>query len=143
MTLNQNKRTARSSKKNLLFEKEVMSNWSNIKKADKFPIPSYSLKSSKLKGKRLSICRKKKTIGTPELTRREFLNSLLKSRMKIVTGKFIFVDKYVDSESILTRPNRKACKCKECDLPIHVKCAIANGLMLKQIAIMIACVMTN
>ena len=131
MTLNKNKTTTRSNKKKLLFEKEVMSNWSNIKKADKFPIPSYSLKSSKLKGKRLTIFRKKKTIGTPELTRRDFLKGLLKSRMKIVTSKFIFLDKCVDSESILTRPNRKA--CKECDLSIHVKCAITNGLMLKTI----------
>ena len=35
MTLNQNKRTARSSKKNLLFKEDVMSNCSSIKKVDK------------------------------------------------------------------------------------------------------------
>ena len=48
-----------------------------------------------------------------------------------------------DSESILTGPNRTA--YKECDLPIHVKCAIANGLKLdiKNIAVIIACVMTK
>ena len=47
----------------------------------------------------------------------------------------------VDFESILTGPNRKA--CKKCDVPIHVKCAIANGLMLdkKIIAVMITYVM--
>ena len=105
-----------------------MSNCSSIKKADKSPITNYSPKSSKLKGKRLTTFRKKKTIDTPELTRREFLKDLLKSRMKIVTGKCIFVDKCVDSELILTGPNRKS--CKDCDLPIHGKCAIANSLML-------------
>ena len=81
-------------------------------------------------------------IGTPELTRRKFLNGLLKTRMKFVTGKCILVDKCVDFDSILTRPNRKA--CKDCDLPIHVKCAIVNGLMLeKNITLMIACAMTK
>ena len=49
--------------------------------------------------------------------------------MKVVTGKCILVDKYVDSDSILTGPNRKACKYR--DLPIQVKCAIANGLILE------------
>ena len=63
--------------------------------------------------------------------------------MKIVTGKCICVDKCVDSESILTGPNRTS--CEECDLPIHVKCAIDNGLKLdkKIIADMIACMMTK
>ena len=48
-----------------------------------------------------------------------------------------------DSESILTGPNRTA--YKECDLPIHVKCAIAKDLKLdkKIITVMIACVMTK
>ena len=63
--------------------------------------------------------------------------------MNIVTGKCIFVDKCVDSESLLTGSNRIA--CKECDLPIHVKCAIANDLKLDKtiIAGMIVCVMTK
>ena len=83
MSLKQNKRTTRSSKKNLLFEEEVMSNCGSIKKADKSPIPSYSLKSRKLKGKRLTTCRKKRTIGTPDLTRQEYLKGLLKSRRRL------------------------------------------------------------
>ena len=65
MSLKQNKRTTRNSKKKLLFEEEVISNCSSIKKADKSLIPSYTLKSSKLKGKRLTTFRKKKVIGTP------------------------------------------------------------------------------
>ena len=48
--------------------------------------------------------------------------------MKIVTGKCIFVDKYVDSESLLTGPNHIA--YKECNFLIHVKYAIANDLKL-------------
>ena len=84
-----------------------MSNFSSIKKDDKYPIPSYSPKSNKLKGKHITTFRKKKAIGTPELTRQEFLKGLIKSRMKIVTGKCISVDKCDDSESILTGPNRK------------------------------------
>ena len=113
-----------------------------MKKADKFPITSYSLKSSKLKGKRLTTFKKKVAIGTPELTRRKFSKGLLKSRMKVVTGKCILVDKCVNSDFTLTGPNRKA--CKDCDLPIHVKCAIVNGLMLeKNITLMIACAMTK
>ena len=105
MSLKQNKRTTRSSKKKLLLEEEVMSNCSITKKADKSSIPSYTLKSSKLKGKRLTAIRKKKAIGTTELTQRECLKGLLKSKMKIVTGHCIFVDTYVDSES----SNRTAC----------------------------------
>ena len=77
MSLKQNKRTTRSSKRKLLFEEEVMSNYSSTKKADKSPIPSYTLKSSKLKGNRLTTFRKKKAIGTPGLTRREYLKGLL------------------------------------------------------------------
>ena len=63
--------------------------------------------------------------------------------MKTVTAKWFFVDKCVDSKFILTGPNRTA--CKECDLPIQVKCSIANGLKLelKNIAVKIACVMTK
>ena len=63
--------------------------------------------------------------------------------MKTVTAKWFFVDKCVDSKFILTGPNRTA--CKECDLPFHVKCAIANGLKLdkKIIDVMITCVMTK
>ena len=87
MSLKHNKRKTQMSEMNLLVEVEVMSTCSSIKKADKSPIPSCSLKSRKLKGKRLTIFRKKKKIGTPELTRQEFLKSLFKSRMKIVTGK--------------------------------------------------------
>ena len=127
-SLKQNKRTARSSKKKLLLEEEIISNCSITKKADKYPIPSYTLKSSKLKGKRLSTFRKKKAIGTIELTRLEYLKVLLKSKIKIVTGQCIFVDTCVDSESLLTGPNCTA--CKECDLPIPIKCAIANDLLL-------------
>ena len=113
------------------------------KKADKSQISNYTLKSSKLKGKRLTTFIKKKVIGTPELTRREFLKDLLKSKMKIVTGQCIFVDKYVDSKYILTGPKRTA--CKECGIPIDVKCAIANDLKLDNffITVMIACVMTK
>ena len=48
--------------------------------------------------------------------------------MKIVTGQCIFVDKCVDSESLLAGPKRTA--CKECNLPIHVNYAIANDLKL-------------
>ena len=47
--------------------------------------------------------------------------------MKVVTGKDIRINKCVDSDSILTGPNCKV--CKDCDLPIHVKCAIAMGLI--------------
>ena len=63
--------------------------------------------------------------------------------MNIVTGKCIFVDKCVDSESLLTGSNRIA--CKECDLPIHIKYAIANDLKLDTsfIAVMITCMMTK
>ena len=143
MSLKQNKMTARSSKKKLLFEEVVMSNCSSTKKADKSPILSCTIKSSKLKGKHLTTFRKKRAICTPELKRREYFKGLLKSRMKIVTGKCIVVHKCVDSESLLTGPNRTA--CKECDLPIHIKYAIANDLKLDKscIAVMIACVMTK
>ena len=128
MLLEQNTRTTRSSKKKLPLEEEVMSNSRIKKKADKSQISSYTLKSSKLKGKRLTTFIKKKSIGTPGLTRRDFLKGLLKSKMKIVTGQCIFVDKCVDSKSILTGPKRTV--CKECDLLIHVMCAIANDLNL-------------
>ena len=119
-----------------------MSNCNSIKKTDKSPIPSYSLKSKKLKGKRLTTFIKKNAIGTPELTRGGFLKGLLKSRMKIVTEKFIFVDKCVDSEFIVIGPNRA---CKDCDLSTHVKCTIAYSLMLdrKNVALMITWVMTK
>ena len=120
-----------------------MYNCSITKKADKSQISSYILKSSKLKGKRLTTFIKKGAIDTPELTRRGYLKGLLKSKMKIVTGQCIFIDNCVDSESLLTGPKRTA--CKECDLPIHVKCAIANDLKLDKqfIAVMIVCVMTK
>ena len=68
-----------------------MSNCGSIKKADKSPIPSYSLKSSKLKRKRLTTFRKIKVISTPELTRREYLKGILKSRMKSVTAPSDFL----------------------------------------------------
>ena len=48
-------------------KEEVMSNSRITKKADKSQISSYPLKSSKLKGKRLTTCIKKKVIGTPEV----------------------------------------------------------------------------
>ena len=105
-----------------------MSNCSGTKKAGKSQISSYTLKSRKLKGIRQTTFIEKKAIGIPELTRREYLKGILKSKMKIVTGQSIFVDKYDDSKSLLTGPKRTA--CKECDLPIHVKCAIANELKL-------------
>ena len=71
---------------------------------------------------------KKKAMDTPELTRRDFLKGLLKSKSKIITGQCFFPDKCVDSKSMLTSPKRTA--CKECDLPIHDKCEIDNGLIL-------------
>ena len=49
--------------------------------------------------------------------------------MKVVTGKSILVDKCHDSDSILTGPNRKA--CKDYEIQIHVKCAITMGLKLE------------
>ena len=140
MSLEQNTRITRSNKKK---EIEVVPNSRVTKKADKSQISSYPLKSSKLKGKRLTTFIKKKVIGVPELTRREFLKGLLTLKSNIVTGQCMFADKCADSKSILTGPKRTA--CKECDLPIHVKCAIANALKLdkKSIAVMIACVMTT
>ena len=105
-----------------------MYNCSGTKKADKSQISSYTLKSRKLKGIRQTTFIEKKAIGIPELTRREYLKGILKSKMKIVTGQYIFVDKCDDSKSLLTGPKRTA--YKECDLPIHVKCAIANELKL-------------
>ena len=84
----------RSSKKK---EVVVMSSSGVTKKADTSQRLSYPLKSSKLKGKRLTTFIKKKAIGTPELTRREFRKGLLKSKSKIVTGQCIFADKCVDS----------------------------------------------
>ena len=113
------------------------------KVADKSLKSNQPLKSSKLKGKRLTTFIKKKVIGTPELTRREFLKSLLKSKSKIVTGQCIFGDKCVDSKSILNGPKRPS--CFECKILIHEKCTIANGVTLKKtyIAVMIACVMTK
>ena len=70
--------TTRSSKKKLPLQEEAMYNCSITKKADKSQISSYILKSSKLKGKRLTTFIKKRAIGTPELTRREYLKDLLK-----------------------------------------------------------------
>ena len=130
MSQKQNKRTTRSSKNNFLIEENVISNFNSMKKTGKVPITSYSLKSSKLKGKCLTTFKKKVTISTPKLTRREFLKGLLKSRMKVVTGKCILIAKCVDSGSILTEPNRKA--CKDCDVSIHVKCVIDMGLKLEK-----------
>ena len=76
-----------------------MYNCSGTKKADTSQISSYTLKSRKLKGIRQTTFIEKKAIGIPELTRREYLIVLLKSKMKIVTEQCIFVDKCVDSES--------------------------------------------
>ena len=64
MSLEQNTRITRSNKKK---EIEVVPNSRVTKKADKSQISSYPLKSSKLKGKRLTTCIKKKVIGTPEV----------------------------------------------------------------------------
>ena len=69
MSLEQNTRTTRSSKKK---EVVAMSNSRVTKKTDKSQISSYPLKSSKLKGKCLTTFIKKKVIGTPEPTRRDF-----------------------------------------------------------------------
>ena len=77
-------------------KEEVMSNSRITKKADKSQISSYTLKSCKLKGKHLTTFMKKKVINIPELTRREFLKGILKPKMKIVTGQYIFIDKYVN-----------------------------------------------
>ena len=107
MSLEQNTRTTRSSEKK---EVVVMSNSRVTKKTDKSQISSCPLKSSKLKGKRLTTFIQKKGIGTPELTRWEFRKGLLKSKSKIVTGQCIFADKCVDSKSMLTGPKRTACK---------------------------------
>ena len=126
MSQQQHKRTTRSSKNNFLIEEEVMPNSDSMKKADKFLITSYSLKSRKLKEKRLTTFKNKIAIGFPELTRRVLFKGLLKSRIKVVTGKCIIVDKCHDFDSILTGPNRKACKV--CELPIHVKGTISMGL---------------
>ena len=100
------------------------------KAVDKSLKSNQPLESSKLKSKRLTTFIKKKAIGTPELHRREYLKSLLKSKSKIVTGQCIFCDKCVDSKSMLTGPKRSS--CFECELPIHKKCAIANGVMLQK-----------
>ena len=54
MSQQRHKRTTRSSKNNFLIEEEVMPNSNSMKKADKFLITSYSLKSRKLKEKRLT-----------------------------------------------------------------------------------------
>ena len=113
------------------------------KVADKSLKSHQPLKSSKLKGKRLKTFIKKKAIGTTELHRREYLKNLLESKSKVVTGPCIFGDKCVDSKSILNGPKRSS--CFECELPIHQKCTIANGVMFKKtyIAVMITCVMTK
>ena len=80
-----------------------------LKKVPDKPLQSNQpLSSSKLKGKRLKTFIKKKTIGTPELVRREYLNNLLESKSKVVTGPCIFGDKCVDSKSILNGPK---CSC--------------------------------
>ena len=86
------------------------------------------LKSSKLKGRQLKTFMKKKAIGTPELNRRIFLNNLIKSKTKSVIGKYILCNKCVDYKSMLTGP--KSLSCCKCELPIHKKCAIANGFKL-------------
>ena len=123
--------------------RKTRSNMKLKKVADKSLKSNQPLKSSKLKGKRLKTFIKKKAIGTTELHRREYLKNLLESKSKIVTGPCIFGDKCVDSKSILNGPKRSS--CFECKLPIHEKCAIANGVTLKKtyIAVMIACVMTK
>ena len=101
-----------------------------LKKVPDKPLQSdQPLLSSKLKGKKLKTFRKKKAIGTPELVRREYLKNLLNSKSKVVTGQCIFGDQCDDSKSFLIGPNCSSCfKCK---IPIHKKCAIANGVTLK------------
>ena len=64
MSFEQNTRKTRSGKQREVVER---SNSRVTKKADKSLILSYPLKSSKLKGKRLTTCIKKKVIGTPEV----------------------------------------------------------------------------
>ena len=105
------------------------------KDADRSLLSNQPPKSSKLKGKRLTTFIKKKAIGTPELHKREYLKSLLKSKSKIITGPCIFGDTCVDSKSILNGPKRSS--CFECELPIHKKCAIANGVMLKKLILLL------
>ena len=105
------------------------------KDADKSLKSNQPLKSSKLKGKRLKTFIKKKAIGTTELHRREYLKNLLEPKSKIVTGPCIFGDKCVDSKSILNGPKRSS--CFECKLPIHEKCAIANGVTLKKVILLL------
>jgi len=87
------------------------------------------LLSSKLKGKKLKTFKKKKAIGTPELVRREYLKNLLDSKSKVITGQCIFGDQCDDSKSFLNGP--KCSSCFKCKIPIHEKCAIANGVVLK------------
>ena len=101
-----------------------------LKKVPDKPLQSNQpLLSSKLKGKRLETFRKKKAIGTPELVKREYLKSLLESKSKVVAGKCILGDQCGDFKSFLNGPNCSSCfKCK---IPIHEKCAIANGVTLK------------
>ena len=99
------------------------------KDADKSLKSNQPLKSRKLKGKRLKTFIKKKAIGTPELVRREYFKNLLESKSKVVTGPCIFGDKCVDSKFILNGP--KCSSCFKCKIPIHKKCAIANGVKLK------------
>ena len=75
MSFEKNTRKTRSSKQIQVVER---SNPIVTKNADKSLKSKHLLKSSKLKGKRLTTSIKKKAIGTPELTRREYLKSLLK-----------------------------------------------------------------
>ena len=99
-----------------------------IKVPDKLLQSDQPLLSSKLKGKKLKTFKKKKAIGTPELVRREHLKNLLDSKSKVITGQCIFGDQCDDSKSFLIGPNCSSCfKCK---IPIHKKCAIANGVTL-------------
>ena len=105
------------------------------KVADKSLKSNQSLKSSKLKGKRLKTFIKKKAIGTTELHRRVYLRNLLESKSKVVTGPCIFGDKCVDSKSILNGPKRLS--CFECKLRIHEKCAIADGVTLKKLILLL------
>ena len=107
MSFEQNTRKTRSGKHIQVVER---SNSIVTKNADKSLKSKHPLKSSKLKGKRLTTFIKRKAIGTPELTRWEYLKSLLKSKSKIVTGQCIFADKCIDSKSMLTGPKRSTCK---------------------------------
>ena len=128
----------RSNRKKLITEKVVIPIYISAKKAvienfvrkniveDNIPKSSLSLKSNTISAKRLTTFKKEIAIDSPELTRMVCLKDLLTSQMKLLTGKCILADKCYDKDFVLIGPNSKA--CKDCGLPIHIKCAITMGL---------------